>query len=380
MKKTLALIVTAILIMSNLQFTAIAEKLPFQQPFHSILGIEDINEIKYGVIVNDTDKRCAEIDYEDLSAWLNVYWNFSYDLVIAPIEAFDNSGYYVKLYNSDKSLSYTVCSNSGIILGEYGLSTDRKNYVWYLPVAGNSRNALATADITLQHIYFNKTYEGYKNSETKFNTAFEKDIPTVNLLNTDSASSWAAPQIQKAAAYNLMVYDLSDKYTSPISRYDFCRLIYRLIATDYNPNTDSRIGIDFAISDIISKKGITDSNINKFKDCYYIETEALASMGIINGVGNDLFDPDGLLTREQSAVILYRTAEFLEKEMPTAFLQDKYSDFNDISSWATDAVLCMRFMDIMHGDGNGCFNPKKAYTTEQAIATILRLYLKNTAF
>ncbi len=97
--------------------------LPFM-PFHNVIGENDINVINSGVIVNNTEKICADIDYEDLKDWLKVYWNFNYDRVIAPLSAYDISGNYIKLWNKDKSKSYVVYSNGGIIAGKYGKAYD----------------------------------------------------------------------------------------------------------------------------------------------------------------------------------------------------------------------------------------------------------------
>ncbi len=372
MKKILCCFI--VLSMLSLQCMVFADTLlPYEKSFHQVIGVDDINEIKYGVIVDNIDKRCADIDYEDLRDWLEVYWNFKYDRIVAPLEAFDVSSSYIKLWNEDRSKSYTVYSNSGVVVGQYGEL--KQNYIWYLPVMSNSRSALNSADGTLKHIYLYKTYEDYKDREREITPADEIEVPTENLLVTDGVSQWAKPEIEKAAASNLMVYDLSEKYVQPISRYEFCRLAYRLIATEFQPNTDSRLGIEFAIKDIMTDKGIIDTNTNKFSDCYYKEVEDLASMGIIQGMGDGTFAPDANITREQAATILYRMAEFLGNKTIIKPSYDKmYDDENDISQWAISSVASMKAMGIMQGVSESEFAPQEQYTVEQAIATMLRLY------
>lgn len=357
--------------------TVTAELLPYQKKFHEVIGVEDIDEIKHGVVVN-SEKICADIDYDDLRDWLNVYWNFNYDRVIAPLGAFELSGQYVKLWNEDNTKSYTVYSNGGVVVGKYGEPYEshgeiKQNYIWYLPVISNSRSALSSADGTLTHIYFYKTYEGFKDRQREFNAADEPDLPTRNLLITENASDWAKPEIEKAAACNLMVYDLSEKYTQPITRYDFCLLAYRLIATEFKPYVDSRVGLGLAMHDIAAERGIYGATVNKFSDCYYIEVEMLASMGIINGMGDGTFAPDEYITREQAATILSRTAEFLGNKI----LKESdisYTDSEEISDWAMPSVRRMNAMGIMTGVSETEFAPKEEYTVEQAIATMLRLY------
>ena len=382
MKKFSTCFIIICIVILNFQVAAIAENtlFPYEQTFQNAIGVNDISDIKSGVVVNNTEKSCADIDYEDLKDWLSVYCNFEYDRVIALLEAYDLSGNYIKLWNEDKSQSYTVYPNGGVIVGKYGEPYEshrgtKQNYIWYLPIIGNSRSVLNTADLKLSRIYFDESYEGYKDREREFTKNDEAEFPAVNLLITNNASEWAKPEIEKAAACNLMVYNLSDKYTQPISRYEFCQLVYRLIATEFKPNADSRIGIEFAMQDVVTERGIVGVYNSKFTDCYYTEVEVLASMGIIQGMGDGTFVPDEYITREQAAVLLYRTAEFLgNKTLIKPNYDKKYDDENMISDWAMSSVLSMKAMGIMQGTSENEFSPKDTYTAEQAIATVLRLY------
>ena len=350
-------------------------------PFKNVIGLDDINEITSGVIVNNTEKLCADIDYDDLMSWLKVYWDFSYDRVIAPLSAFDISGNYVKFWNKDKSKSYIVYSNGGVIVGKYGDSYEshgevKQNYVWYLPVISNSRGALNSADMNLNYTYFREIqeveYKGEKQREYTQNDDIE--IPKENFLNLNGSSGWAVPEIEKAAACNLMIYELSEKYNKPITRKEFCGLVYRLVATEFRPNTDSRFGIGEAMQNIALEKGVTGINENKFIDCTDSMVNTLTAMGIIQGMGDGRFEPDEFITREQAATILYRMAEFLgNKTIPTA-TKISYTDENEISDWAKSSVACVNAMGIMNGVSEKEFAPKQTYTVEQAIATMLRLY------
>lgn len=356
------------------------EVLPFQ-PFHNAIGVDDINEIKYGVIVDNTEKKCADIEYNDLREWLDAYWNFNYERVIAPLAAYELSGNYVKFWNEDKGKSYIVYSNGGIIAGKYGEPYEshgevKQNYVWYLPVMSNSRGALNSANMKLNFTYFREIdeveFKGYRQREFTPNDDIE--ILQDNLLYTDTASDWAKSEIDKAAACNLMIYDLFEEYTKPISRLDFCILAYRLIATEFSPYTDSRIGISLTMEQVLSEKQVTISTTNDFSDCSDGSVKTLTAMGIINGMGDGTFAPDEFITREQAATILYRMAEFLgNKTIPTA-TKISYTDENEISDWAKSSVACMNAMGIMNGVSKKEFAPKQTYTVEQAIATMLRLY------
>lgn len=389
MKKSFACFILLISITFNLPCALAADvRLPDQMPFCNILELHDVGDISHGVIVDTDNKKCYDIDHVDLSNWLNTYWNFSYDRVIAPLQDSVLSGDYIKLWNKDKSQSYTVFPNGGIIVGEYGESYEsqgitKQNYVWYLPIISNSRNALNSANETLKHIYFYKTYEGYKDRSRDITQADEIEIPSNNLLIIDTASRWAHEEIKKAAAYNLMVYDLSEIHKKPITRYDFCRLAYRMIATEIDPDSDSRTGMEVAIKTLLEQKELPTNLENTFSDCYYIEAERLASMGIIEGMGDGTFAPELNITREQAATILYRMADVLGKipyEQPESSVypdSSVYEDLTFVSDWATTAVLTLKEMGIMNGVIDSIFLPKEYYTTEQAIATMVRLYEYN---
>ena len=70
-------------------------------------------------------------------------------------------------------------------------------------------------------------------------------------------------------------------------------------------------------------------------------TEAIAwahAEGIVAGYGNGLFGPDDDVTREQFAVILYNYAKYKELDTEAEMFAYEYSDVDDISGWAWDAM------------------------------------------
>jgi len=340
--------------------------------FYKVIGQEQKQDIAYGSIVYENNKA-ADISDEDLKKFIDVFWNFNYERVIAPNNLNADNNYYIKLWNKEKTQDYVIYPNSGIIVGAFGAPAEshgetQKNYVWYLPVVGNGRNALYNAIQTLRYNYMDKT-RGITDMD-KIN------IPTNNMLSVDGSSDWAKPEIQKAAACNVLPYELTDKYTNNITRKEFCGLIYRLTATEFSPDSDSRMGQWSAINDIIYERQLTDKvNSVSFSDCEDDKIKFLSGAGIIYGMGDERFAPDEAITREQAATILYRTAEFLRnKTIIKPSYNQMYDDESAISDWAISSVASMKAMDIMKGVSEREFDPKGNYTVEQAIATVLRLY------
>lgn len=354
--------------------------------FHSVLGDVSREDITYGTIVSNG--KAADIRDEDLREFLDRYWNFTYyERVISPRdESVGDEETYIKLWNTDRTKSYVIYEDSGVILGTFGEPVEfhgeiKKNYVWYLPAICNGRISLYSAFDTVKHTYFDKNYEGYFEAQREVTDADKPDKPTTDMLNVNGSSEWAKSEIKRAAAYNLLVYDLTDKYTNDITRKEFCNLAYKTIITSFNPTTDSRMGEWGVANSIIEERGLTDTyNAVNYTDYTDDKIKFLSSIGIINGMGDGTFAPDDNITREQAATILYRMTEFLDKipevqpgvaGYPSNYC---YTDAESISDWARNAVMTMRKMGIMNGVSENEFSPQGKYTVEQAIATELRLY------
>ena len=122
----------------------------------------------------------------------------------------------------------------------------------------------------------------------------------------DQPSSWAAEQVNAAISAGLVPEALQAGYTSTATRAQFCALAVEL----YETVTGSEIAERAEFTDT------TDVNVQK-----------MAGLGVINGVGNGQFNPSGQLTREQAATILVRLADAMGHPLPegTASFADNAS-------------------------------------------------------
>lgn len=97
-----------------------------------------------------------------------------------------------------------------------------------------------------------------------------------------------------------------------------------------------------------------------------------AKYGITAGVGNGKFDPDGLIDREQMAVIFVRYFEtfgvYYETETKVTTVP---SDLETVSPWAREAVLKLWGTGLLAGDGVN-FNPKGNASRAQAATLCMR--------
>lgn len=108
-------------------------------------------------------------------------------------------------------------------------------------------------------------------------------------------------------------------------------------------------------------------------DAYYAKAVAWAAeKNIVNGVGDNRFAPDLLVTREQLAVILKNYAAFEKKDM--AF-EEANADYSEVADWALDAMKWSRSNGILKGNESGDLMPKHIASRAE-IASIIMSYLQ----
>lgn len=104
-----------------------------------------------------------------------------------------------------------------------------------------------------------------------------------------------------------------------------------------------------------------------------------AAKGIVSGTGNNCFSPNGLITREQMAVILYNYSKYKGVNVSAAANLNAFPDANKVSSWAQTAMKWAVAEGLISGttkDGKTVIDPKGNATREQ-VASILMRYILN---
>ncbi len=100
-------------------------------------------------------------------------------------------------------------------------------------------------------------------------------------------------------------------------------------------------------------------------------------LGIVNGRDDGTFDPDGPITRQEAAAMLFRAYKLYNSNrirLEDPDIVEGYADAGEIGSWAQDAVAFLANYQVMEGVGGGMFSPLSHYTREQCIVTFYRLY------
>lgn len=97
--------------------------------------------------------------------------------------------------------------------------------------------------------------------------------------------------------------------------------------------------------------------------------------GIVNGYEDGTFRPDQLVSRQELATILYRTAKVLGRDLSGGVSLEKFPDGDQVGSWATDAVSWACGKGYINGsDENGqiLLLPEDGATRAQMAAILMR--------
>lgn len=169
------------------------------------------------------------------------------------------------------------------------------------------------------------------------------------------SSDWAAPEIREAIAAGLLPRENRGLFPLPITRQEFCVLLmalYRSAAPEANGAPETA----------------------PFQDTQNPDVAAAYALGLVQGIAPKQFAPYESITREQAATMLCRLAERLGLHWDASAVS--FADASQISVWAKDSVFQLYHGDIMQGVEGHRFSPQAAYTKEQSIATLHRMYTK----
>lgn len=108
-------------------------------------------------------------------------------------------------------------------------------------------------------------------------------------------------------------------------------------------------------------------------DWFHEAVMFVTELGLMNGVGDGRFEPNGTMTRAMMITVLYRL-----EGSPAVTGTGSFTDVED-GTWYTDAVAWAAGAGIVEGYGDGTFGPMDEVTREQ-MAAILYRYAENRGY
>ncbi len=98
--------------------------------------------------------------------------------------------------------------------------------------------------------------------------------------------------------------------------------------------------------------------------------------GIVNGVGDNKFNPTGNVTRQDFAVMLWRYMKYCKFELPPIEDAKVFADDGEIADYAREAVKTLNVLGIMNGKGNDIIDPRGNVTRAESAAMLHRMMNK----
>ncbi|WP_413406771.1 S-layer homology domain-containing protein [Paenibacillus amylolyticus] len=103
------------------------------------------------------------------------------------------------------------------------------------------------------------------------------------------------------------------------------------------------------------------------------EIQKAHSAGIMNGMSNTQFAPEGSITRAQMATIAYR---WTQQQASATTVNGPAVSFTDVSAdlWAADAIAYVQSAGLMVGYNDGTFKPDSKLTRDEAVKVLNVLF------
>ncbi|MFD2328055.1 endo-1,4-beta-xylanase [Cohnella sp. GCM10020058] len=170
---------------------------------------------------------------------------------------------------------------------------------------------------------------------------------------------WAKKAIEAMASRGIINGTSENTYdpNASIKRADFLSLLVRALELKGN-----------------------DASVTMFSDVsasayYYDAVKIAVQLGIIQGTGNNLLDPNSKISRQDMMVLAARAAKAAGKALPTGGTPDAFSDEASVASYARDSVEALVNAGIVQGS-NGKLAPKSSLTRAEAAIILQRLWSK----
>lgn len=271
--------VTFIILMMSVTVNAYnVVNLPENMTFSDALGVFNAGDITRITVMDIEEGKYTDLTKTEIEEFYNTVQDLTVYRKINPTP-FRNIA--VNIYTADGVKSYML--NSGLQIGMYGSN----NYVCY---------KLSKED-TEKILYLDSMYcdaEGKVNGE-------EIHRVTINDFLKLPSAGWAQSFVKEAAKKNLLPYEFTNNYSQNITREQFCVLLANMICV-----RDNYASIDKYMDD---RNEAYLKNYFVDCDSVDNSVNILYALGVVSGKDETHFDPNGTITREEASTLLCKTAE-----------------------------------------------------------------------
>lgn len=222
--------------------------------------------------------------------------------------------------------------------------------------AGES-NIMATDQVRYALI----AYSRFVNGETRLYDF--TDIPVHSITFSDvKRGSWYYMSVYDLVSQGILAGKGNNLYepNGNVTRGEFAKILAAATLSEDELNANYNGAAAFNDSNNWAKKYINWA----------------ASVGVVNGTGNNNFSPNANISRQDMAVMIARYAANVQKvTLPVKNPAITFSDDAKIASYAKDAVAAMQKAGIINGKGDNLFAPRENATRAEA-AKMISYFLK----
>lgn len=314
--------------------------------------------LEYAELYTRDGKRvCVEKKNVDAGDWTYVYTTEDGTKVIGESEYIqvskDGTGLWEKIYRiaEECTITFSCAKSDGSDMSFSVYETEFIN----IPKCSYKRDGYVFSHWTDGSENFIPGQEYHVQGSIIMNAVWDNDT-TIQPSVPNEPTTPSKP----SASYTSPYTDISNHWANDIIQYiDKLGLIDHATSTTFAP--DKPMTREVFVTAMARLAGVESDYIN-----WAIE------FGLLKGYGDGEYGLNDTITREQMAVFFLRFLELtdVDYEACKTVANYKFTDDAQIADWAKDAVYEMQALDLIHGKGNGIFDPK-GLTTRAEGATVL---------
>ncbi len=181
----------------------------------------------------------------------------------------------------------------------------------------------------------------------------ENEEPAKNIFKDMQEVAWAKDSVMKLC--DMGIVSAADNYRpyDNITREEFIKMLVVLS------------GVEITAGD-----NFTDVSGDEWF-APYLSTAKKA--GFVNGIEGGAFGVGRNITRQDMAVMAYRVASVMSKNLKGSVAEVYFTDYNSISGYAKDAIGALQKAGVISGMGDGSFMPQGVANRAQAAVIICNL-------